>query len=136
MICLADREYKTKKKFTVVGWGDTEKKNNEGKLDSKVLLKMKINLLPFDDCKKKFNSTEIRLIDTQFCDDNTNGSETCKGDSGGPSFTLISRDSVERHTQNGIVSVKRKDTCGFNPTPTVYTKVFSYYNWIVDHMEP
>lgn len=135
MICLASSIFKTKQ--TVVGWGDTENRNKNGLRGSNVLLKIMINVIPLDDCKKKYKKTDICVTETQFCNEgNKNGAETCVGDSGGPSFARVTNNSVERHTQFGIVSVKRGKTCGSNQMPTIFTKVYSYINWIVDHMEP
>ncbi|XP_034947402.1 trypsin-1-like [Chelonus insularis] len=114
------------------GWGSTSK----GWLPimPKELQKAKIPIVDYDTCFESFNSisSDFELFDTQICTGPIGDSiSACSGDSGGP---LVQFDSHGKPEQVGIVSWGNYP-CGKAGTPSVYTRVSSYVDWINSKLE-
>ncbi|XP_053661802.1 phenoloxidase-activating factor 3-like [Anopheles marshallii] len=114
--------------YIVAGWGATESAPYSNKLQF-----AKLNLLPIDECERQLKSIarHTKLNDNQICAIGTNLTDNCVGDSGGPLKTISVN---ERYVQYGIVSFGLA-TCGRQSAPGVYTKVESYIDWIMEHLE-
>lgn len=73
-----------------------------------------------DECRKSWSN----LKDTMMCAKGNGHGDTCAGDSGGP---LLSR----QYVQAGIVSFgARENPCSNPTTPTVYTSLPKFWNWL------
>ncbi|XP_067207859.1 trypsin-1-like [Linepithema humile] len=106
------------------GWGSTSK--NLLPTLPKVLQKATIPLLDNQSCLKKLEIVgSVQLYDSQICTDAVKETSACSGDSGGP---LVQFDG-NNPTQLGIVSWGVYP-CGVSGSPSVYTRVSSYVDWI------
>jgi len=66
----------------------------------------------------------------QFCAGNaTGGQGTCSGDSGGP---LVCTQDRLVWIQYGLVSFEQGYHCADPKSPTVYTRLDAFYNWIIN----
>nr|QHB21583.1 venom S1 protease 6 [Platymeris rhadamanthus] len=106
------------KKVKVLGWGLTTHKGKP----SEVLLKVDLDIKPFEDCM--FANLYMEIFDKhQFCSF-TKNKDSCTGDSGGP---LMLRDpETNRFTLVGVTSYG--SFCG--NTPAVNTEVGYFVPWI------
>lgn len=109
------------------GWGRTEFMGPK----SDELQKVDLNLIDQKMCKDIY-SKERRLphgiMDGQFCAGNLKGGkDTCQGDSGGP----LHAELPEYNCVKFIVGVTSFGKfCAAPNAPGVYTKVYSYLDWI------
>ncbi|XP_026826871.1 transmembrane protease serine 9 [Ooceraea biroi] len=113
----------------VTGWGSISKGLRP--MLPAVLQKATVPLLDNKSCLAKFPEGIIgkkpELFDTQICTDSAGEVAACSGDSGGP---LVQFDNNSKTaTQIGVVSWGVYP-CGVSRSPSVYTRVPSYVNWI------
>ncbi|XP_033221043.1 chymotrypsin-1-like [Belonocnema kinseyi] len=99
------------------GWGTT---SYPGKAPND-LQHINVNVIPQKDCL----STSFRVTNNNICTLNKKGEGACHGDSGGP---LVADD-----VQIGIVSWGKPCAKG---QPDVFTRVYSYMDWINEHIKP
>ncbi|GBP77386.1 Chymotrypsin-1 [Eumeta japonica] len=81
-----------------------------------------VTALSVSDCQEYYQRINP-VVDTQICSLTRAGEGACHGDSGGP---LIEGDSLV-----GIVSWGMPCARGY---PDVYTRVFAFKTWILDHI--
>ncbi|XP_012230034.2 trypsin-1 [Linepithema humile] len=106
------------------GWGSTSK--NLLPTFPKVLQKATIPLLDNQSCLKKLEKVGfLQLYDSQICTDAVKETSACFKDSGSPLVQFDDNNS----TQLGIVSWVVYP-CGVSGSPSVYTRVSSYVDWI------
>ncbi|XP_076621961.1 serine protease snk [Colletes latitarsis] len=136
-ICLQTRSLKTisitpKTALIVIGWGDTSF-DTEG---SNMLMRTpSLSLVDRKECSEFYNGflklpqgideNMICAIDTN----STRRSDACQGDSGGPLLML---------TENGdtVIGITAfGQSCG-SSIPGVYMAVYSYLDWIEEHVWP
>jgi secreted trypsin-like serine protease len=110
-------------KMIVAGWGRTEKSK---KSDRK--LKVEVDGVDLNTCKRTYNTIGVNLKPTQFCAGGVEGEDSCQGDSGGPLMTRT-KGSKPYWYITGVVSFGPAD-CGKRNWPGVYTKVDQYIDWI------
>jgi len=101
------------------GWGKT--RDIEGEEPSALLQMISMRVLAPDTCRMLGDWDETKIHDNVFCA-RAYDAKTCRGDSGGP---VIRGDMLI-----GIVSWSKK-TCATDGTPSVYTNVARYADWIV-----
>lgn len=70
------------------------------------------------------------LKSSQICASGEKNQDSCKGDSGGPMSYSEVVDQDIRNFQIGVVSFSSSQICGDINSPTVYTKVEYYLDWI------
>ncbi|KAF5125063.1 Trypsin [Metarhizium anisopliae] len=120
------------------GWGaqtpleSTVPKDGEMKpiILAEKLSKVVLDIHAREDCAAKYKNQQVGDRDTIICAGGQ-GKNPCKGDSGGPLFHPETRELL------GVVSWSIRDRyeddlC--NQTPTVFTRVGSYINWINDNL--
>ncbi|XP_071637585.1 chymotrypsin-2-like [Temnothorax longispinosus] len=101
------------------GFGDL---SHRGKLNTRLHV-VDIKIADQDYCRNVWTNKSYKIYDTQICaNDPTIEKGSCQGDSGGP-LTL-------NNELIGLYSFGFK--CGDKIYPTVYTRVSSYIQWIVD----
>uniref|UniRef100_A0A1Y9H331 Peptidase S1 domain-containing protein n=1 Tax=Anopheles dirus TaxID=7168 RepID=A0A1Y9H331_9DIPT len=115
--------------FFVAGWGQTH-----NAMFSQKLQFTKLELMPNDECSRRWqpSARHIKIVDSQMCAIGTDLSDNCPGDSGGPLKSISV--SHSRFVQYGVVSFGLR-TCGKQSAPGVYTRVESYVDWILGHLE-
>lgn len=130
-ICLASSSIEIGEQLIATGWGLTEK----GK-PSESLLQIDIDLIGLRQCGQTFGDA-VNLTGKQFCAGSQKGVKACVGDSGGPSFEIgqLAEYDEPKYIQQGIVSFS-KFGCANNIAPNVFTRVSSFYDWILDNLEP
>ncbi|XP_055642828.1 serine protease snake-like [Toxorhynchites rutilus septentrionalis] len=101
---------------------------------SDVLMKVQLDVLDKSDCSAltasgKFNQG---ISDGQMCvGSRAGGKDTCQGDSGGPLVTLTDQKGCVFHLF-GITSTGA--ACGFGKSPSIYTRVAYYIDWIEENV--
>lgn len=125
-ICLSQVSTIADKKALASGWGATEYAGS----NSDDLLKVGLDILDLNLCKTAFEDYEDVIINNnQICSGILAGKEdTCQGDSGGP-LQVITKDNKCVYEILGITSFS-SPTCGNKNSPSVYTKVSAYLDWI------
>ena len=116
----------------VAGWGTTRTNTN-----SDVLLELSLKYTKTSDCEQEFQGllkdsrVTFELKDTRMCAHGEEGTDSCRGDSGGPLMRL-NHDDQDKYEAVGIVSFGsvRCDS----KTPGVYTRVSEFLPWIQDIM--
>lgn len=117
-------------KGIVTGWGRTETGYR-----SQSLLKVRLPIVPNDECSQVYKDYGIEISEKQLCAGGKNGMDSCGGDSGGPlQFPSGSTSGQALYYQYGLVSFGPKD-CGVKGYPGIYTKVAYYMDWILDAMK-
>lgn len=106
--------------FTVVGWGETERKLRSEKQLVTTLLGKHRSI-----CNELFRDQGIELSHLQLCVGGDDGNDSCRGDSGGPLMKQI----LGVWYLIGMVSFG-KGECGLKNQPAVYTNVEPYLDWI------
>lgn len=109
------------------GWGQTEfmgrKSDDLQKVDLKVI-EQKI----CKDLYRKERRLPRGIIDEQFCAGHLEGGkDTCQGDSGGPLHAEVPEYNCVKFVL-GVTSFGK--FCAAQNAPGVYTKVYSYLDWI------
>nr|AQM58405.1 venom s1 protease 27 [Pristhesancus plagipennis] len=105
-------------KVRVIGWGLTSNKGTQ----SNVLLKVDVDIKPFEDCM--YTNLYLEIFDKHQMCSFTKNKDSCSGDSGGPLMWLDPE--TNRYTLVGAVSYG--SNCGSNPA--VNTEVGYFLPWI------
>lgn len=117
----------------VAGWGNMRFLDNE---EPGPLQTLQVEIVAINLCINTFNSyIEVGNNGRQLCIGGKAGKDSCSGDSGGPLVMAAASRALHepRYYQFGIVSVG--DTyCGMSGTPSVYTSVPFYLDWILNQM--
>ncbi|KAJ1531112.1 hypothetical protein ONE63_005934 [Megalurothrips usitatus] len=119
-------------KAILSGWGSISK-TTDIEIPAR-LQKAEFEIIPYQDCKDAINKVDPDdvnpLRDTNVCVGSLTkaGLSSCQGDSGGP---LIQRATDGAVTVIGITSWGYVP-CGQDPTPSVFTRVSAFNNWIVN----
>ncbi|XP_008548214.1 serine protease snake, partial [Microplitis demolitor] len=129
--CLETEEILKDKKFIASGFGKTAYEAETGSDD---LMKVTLDKIETDECKEKFKS-EVGskqmpdgLKDTMICAGvMEGGKDTCQGDSGGP-LQRVLHTPYCTYSVLGITSFGK--FCAFKNSPAIYTRVYSYLDWI------
>lgn len=117
-----------------IGWGLTE----HGGRSSNILQHVTLDLFSYEECQTSYATVSTRRLpnglddETQICAGGRNSErDTCQGDSGGPLefFTYYNR----VHFLIGITSIGK--ACGSVNTPSIYTRVSYYKDWIEENMK-
>ncbi|KAH8344574.1 hypothetical protein KR067_000246, partial [Drosophila pandora] len=127
-VCLWQQPELTNSQVTAIGYGQT----SFAGLSSAQLLKVRLQLVSNDICRFHYSSEQLSrgLLDSQMCAGDDSGErDTCQGDSGGP---LIMRQGLVSYVV-GITS--HGQGCASGP-PTVYSRVYSFLDWIEGHVWP
>ncbi|CAH1641727.1 unnamed protein product [Spodoptera littoralis] len=107
----------------VTGWGATENKKF-----SDVKLEVEVPFVPLEQCQPAYSSgihPSRKLWKGQLCAGGRNGTDSCKGDSGGP----LMYENNKLFELAGVVSFG-KDPCGIKGVPGVYSNIYEYRDWI------
>ncbi|XP_061402704.1 CLIP domain-containing serine protease B8-like [Musca vetustissima] len=131
-ICLPnvteDSPFERDQMFSVSGWGRTDFFNKYFvNIPSPIKLKLRIPLMPRENCTKVLDLYGIQLGPKQLCAGGEHAKDTCAGDSGGPLMFFDRKHS--RWVAYGIVSFGFTQ-CGLTGHPAVYTNVADYTEWI------
>ncbi|EFY91650.1 Trypsin-related protease [Metarhizium acridum CQMa 102] len=133
----ADRDVAGNSAAIVAGWGyqtpiGVRPQDDKGRqsIRPENLSKVVVDVLAREDCIAKYKYQNIGDRDTIICAGGQ-GKNACRRDSGGPLFDPETRELL------GVVSwsiqdIRAQDLC--NKTPTVYTRVSSYTDWINDNL--
>lgn len=116
---LPNQYLRTGTLLTVAGWGRTLRTQK-----SAIKQKVQVPLADQSECRQKFETRKIQIIDSQICAGGVYAEDSCDGDSGGPLMSL--RQGV--WVLEAVVSFGVK--CGFEGWPAVHTRVESYGSWI------
>lgn len=101
---------------------------------SDILLRADVPILSIKDCIKIYRTRSFQN-DTEICASGVHAVHTCSGDSGGPMFIRLLRNSRERYLQLGIISLSAPG-CGDERTlPGVFTRVSAYMHWIENNLQ-
>ncbi|XP_045450452.1 serine protease Hayan-like [Melitaea cinxia] len=117
--------------FTVTGWGETENRTT-----SHHLLSATVDLFDSNCSNLVLNRNWWGPLDQHLCAGKLDGSvDTCYGDSGGPlQYKLIERkDDGTMHMIVAITTFGARK-CAKADTPTVYTQVSTFIEWIENHV--
>ncbi|XP_020711472.2 CLIP domain-containing serine protease HP8-like isoform X1 [Athalia rosae] len=117
------------KKVTVTGWGTTETgyRSND-------LLKVKLPIVPNEQCAQIYKEQKVDIWYKQLCAGGSNRMDSCSGDSGGPlQAPAIYTNGQPKYIQYGVVSFGPRN-CGIEGFPGVYSSVVYYMKWILDTM--
>ncbi|XP_072387168.1 uncharacterized protein [Diabrotica undecimpunctata] len=118
--------------MTAAGWGKDEFAGEQ----STFLLHVKLNEVTTEDCNNLFSDVDKSVLpngidgDTMICAGGEIGKDTCEGDSGGP---LQVKNSKKYNYGTGyrIVGITSfGKACGITRTPSIYTRVSYYLDWI------
>ncbi|KAF2896513.1 hypothetical protein ILUMI_09662 [Ignelater luminosus] len=113
----------------VTGWGITD----AGPKSSE-LLRAHVSVVSEEQCRKTYQQTAAVVTRKQICAGGINGSDFCRGDSGGPLTMVALHNDKVRTIEYGVVS--------FGPVaceqsfPVVYTRMDYYMDWILDNIKP
>ncbi|XP_077300206.1 CLIP domain-containing serine protease HP8-like isoform X2 [Arctopsyche grandis] len=116
----------------IAGWGITENKTS-----SNVLLQARVPVMTNPQCAEAYKSllpVGTTIGYKQICAGGATGSDSCKGDSGGPMMFPSNVNNVIKIVQHGIVSYGYT-ACGTIGIPGVYTRVAYYMDWILDQLK-
>ncbi|XP_059611814.1 uncharacterized protein LOC132258500 [Phlebotomus argentipes] len=129
-ICLSDRRNIKEKKAIASGWGYKEFSGEKSSALQKVILEF----FSQSECFSLYSSPPSIELNkgieeaSQLCaGSHTEEKDTCNGDSGGP-LQVYNLDVYCMYTIVGLTSFGKG--CGFIGTPTVYTRVANYIDWI------
>uniref|UniRef100_A0A182NC16 CLIP domain-containing serine protease n=1 Tax=Anopheles dirus TaxID=7168 RepID=A0A182NC16_9DIPT len=110
--------------FTVTGWGETENKR-----PSDIQLHVDLPGLDNEACNSVYVVANVTLTDRQLCIGGLNGTDSCRGDSGGP----LMRNAFGAWHLFGVVSFGAR-MCGTENLPGVYTNIVQYIDWLEEVM--
>ncbi|XP_017844775.1 phenoloxidase-activating factor 3-like [Drosophila busckii] len=117
-------------KFIAIGWGAVSLEGS----DSSLLLKVELHNYG-NDCPTAKDIEELPNgfnASTQLCIGSAERKDTCNGDSGGPALSFNTKDPCLYRIM-GITSIG--NSCGHPNSPTFYTRVHFYLNWIKQQIE-
>ncbi|GLV36627.1 easter [Carabus blaptoides fortunei] len=134
-----DEDYLRNKSLTIAGWGNTF----ESTFHANILQHARIQTWELDKCNEavlplKPKRPVLPINDLQICATGAaaeNFTETCYVDSGGPLLDIVTELPDVKFTQLGVVSFKFDNNCGTVKTPSVFTRVDKYLDWILDTIE-
>uniref|UniRef100_A0A182WGR9 CLIP domain-containing serine protease n=1 Tax=Anopheles minimus TaxID=112268 RepID=A0A182WGR9_9DIPT len=106
--------------FTVSGWGETEERRA-----SDVQKHVDLPGLDNEHCNSVYAVANVTITDKQLCIGGLNGSDSCRGDSGGP----LMREIAGGWYLIGVVSFGAR-FCGTYNLPGVYTNIAKYLDWM------
>lgn len=92
-----------------------------------------MTVIDLETCQKKLIDSAL-ISHCQLCADSAI-SDTCGGDSGGPLQVPTNVRNDVRMVQQGIISFGSRYCNNYN-YPSVYTRVASYMDWILDSIKP
>lgn len=127
---FSQKEIPRKPSPRALGWGLTEHGKTSG---SNILKNVILDFFTYQECQTSYASTSVRKLknglddETQICAGGRHSErDTCQGDSGGPLgfFTYFKRE----HYLVGVTSIGK--ACGGLNTPSIYTRVSYYKDWI------
>lgn len=96
---------------------------------------MQVPLVPNSECATLFQERlNVQLNDSQLCAGGVSGKDSCRGDSGGP--LMVVDTAVTHHNWFIVGIVSFGIGCGVDGFPSVYTRVASYSQWIMDNLKP
>nr|XP_023025008.1 serine protease easter-like [Leptinotarsa decemlineata] len=128
-ICLPRDQLLTqnfsKENLTVAGWGIVD---SSAEVASSSLKHVQLPMRDRSLCEKEY--APITLDETQFCVGVESGKDSCGGDSGGP-LMYFDKDNHQKCYLIGVVSFG-KPICG--ESPSVYTNVPAFLEWILDNI--
>ncbi|XP_053696516.1 serine protease snake-like [Sabethes cyaneus] len=113
-------------KVIATGFGKTEFTGET----SDILRKVQLDVLEQSECISLSRDRKFTrgIIDSQICVGSQEGAkDTCQGDSGGPLETVTDHRGCVFHIV-GITSTGLP--CGYGKSPSIYTRVASYIDWI------
>lgn len=108
------------------GYGLLENAGNK----SDVLRKVMLDLLDVQECEELYIDRRFKdgIKDGQLCIGSTRGGkDTCQGDSGGPIQVITEPKGCTYHV---IAVTSTGSACGIGRSPSIYTQVASYIDWI------
>uniref|UniRef100_A0A182V5G8 Peptidase S1 domain-containing protein n=1 Tax=Anopheles merus TaxID=30066 RepID=A0A182V5G8_ANOME len=123
----------------VAGWGQTEESAS-----SAGLLRANLSTVPVAECDRTYAGAMLAKVKSirpsQYCargfrapgEDNWY-SDSCEGDSGGPLYHVAGEEGSSKYYLVGVTSFGLG--CG-SSTPSVYTRVAYYLDWIESHVWP
>ncbi|EAT32410.1 AAEL015432-PA [Aedes aegypti] len=115
------------KTFTAVGWGTTEKGQDEpGVYGSRYKLEVDLPGVDLETCRANYPN----VLDSEMCAGGEEGKDSCQGDSGGG---LVAAEKDGYWYQFGVVSWGYG--CGTNGVPGIYARVGSFIEWIQKNMK-
>nr|CAH0107898.1 unnamed protein product [Daphnia galeata] len=114
------------KDAAIMGWGALK---NGGDSPNE-LRQNTVQVIPMEDCKKKYEKTIFTILNQQVCA-SAAGKDTCQGDSGGP-LVVQSKGAGSPWTQVGVVSYGLG--CADRRYPGVYASTTFFRNWINTYM--
>lgn len=98
---------------------------------SDTLRKVQLDLLSRSECEKQYLGTrnfDAGVQDSQLCiGSEREGRDACQGDSGGPVQVITEPKGCTYHVL-GVTSTGA--ACGIGRSPSIYTRVASYIEWI------
>lgn len=100
---------------------------------SSKVARARIQYIPEVECQEILGNV-IQITDGHICAGGEEGIDTCRGDPGSPLIYSGSNRETQ-YVQYGIVSIGGDSCSPSNTIPAIYTNVFYYMNWILDHME-
>ncbi|CAK1547622.1 unnamed protein product [Leptosia nina] len=116
-------------RFFVAGWGAI----SETRSSSDVKYHVDLPLYDENNCLRLYSMKNKAIIwDKQVCAGGEENKDSCTGDSGGP---LMYAQDEKPFQIVGITSFGVKQ-CGFQGRPSIYTKVYSYIDWIRKEAKP
>jgi len=134
---LNDQKPKLGDHFSAFGWGSNQQKQKQKHWKHHLQVLSGIDLMPWDQCKRRLKDMgnkakleerlEKRLDHKAFCTKQLPGTDTCKGDSGGPLY-IQNGNSRKLNIIAGIVSWG--PGCAKTNAPAIYTDVFKHARWI------
>nr|XP_039260115.1 serine protease 30-like isoform X1 [Styela clava] len=118
---------------TVLGWGQTEKKNR-----SEIMQQLNVIIIPHFLCNsvttipstEPYHGRPVNTNDPKFCAGGAQHEDTCAGDSGGPLLCIQN----ERYFLHGLTSYGTTP-CGQHNKPGVYTRMADFYDWVMENMD-
>ncbi|XP_055381423.1 uncharacterized protein LOC129612005 [Condylostylus longicornis] len=115
----------------VAGWGATEKHHV-----TSILQKAAFSITDHNKCKLLYRRYNIRILESHICAGGENNIDACRGDSGGPLFSLLKfgKNFIPRYVQYGVVSGGTAK-CGTVSFPGLYSNVSFHMKWILDNMK-
>lgn len=94
-------------------------------------LKVRVDGVNSQECNQVYRKHNVMLRDSQLCAGGKKGSDSCRGDSGGP---LMAMDLTNRRRPYwycvGVVSFG-PSPCGMEGWPGVYTRISAFTDWII-----
>jgi len=116
--------------LTAAGWGRTE---TAAKSD----VKLKVTLRGVDSpyCRLVYQLLQVAVGPRHLCAGGEHGSDTCRGDSGGPLMGFEENDQSEQFWYLAGVASFGPQECGTEGLPGVYVRVNQLTDWIISKLQ-